>query len=140
MNLIFPEKDPKLNMIKSKQRSSKIQYVPGGWSPALRSMALQKMDKILAKPTSLIVTLSFPSFSLETIRDKIAHEEYENVKEWENDIFLLIGYLKQHSNPTVRDIGQEIERKFNKDFILFDKLSNFQFRDLLQDAYQQLDS
>ena len=75
---------------KTKQKNSKIQHINGGWTPALRSMTLQRMDKMLSKPTSIIVSQTFPTFSLETIRDKLAHEAYKNVKEWENDIISLI--------------------------------------------------
>lgn len=121
-----------------KKNLDKTELKEDCWTPALKSMALETMDKMISKPTAIVVSMISKNHNLETIRDKIAHNEYQNVSDWTGDVFKLINILKENSDQTVRDIGNELQRKFSKKFELFNMLSNFRFQEIIQQVHDSI--
>jgi hypothetical protein len=112
----------------------------GGWTPALRAMALEVMAKMLTRPiarTTLRPT-SERKLSLSVIRCKLVEKDYSNLADWQKDVITVIRDARASEAPSVNDICDELEESFAKSFRKLKDFSNFRFRDACTAVFDDL--
>ncbi|KAH0788490.1 hypothetical protein GPJ56_007546 [Histomonas meleagridis] len=106
----------------------------GGWTPALRSMAVEIMDELLCKPSSTgISTISHDKNSFTKIRESIYKSKYNKVEEWKADIDAVVGAAREmnENNPSIIFLCDEISSWFEKRYSIIYEMSYFHFRDIV---------
>lgn len=119
---------------------SKIEV--GGWSPALKQMAIKLMDKILNRPcTSAISDPRLGNLlTLHAIKDKLSKKKYSTVEEWKNEVIFVLTPSPTTNLPQIENICLELKEIFLKHYALIDQLSKFEFRDALNQVASEIPS
>ena len=111
----------------------------GGWTPGLRQMGLDLLDKLILRPSSLVI--SDPRRGVNTfqgIREKLSRKKYNSVEEWKNDVLSVFLSAEASNNPLIDDICADLRQKFLKHYQLIEQLATFHFRDAVQDVANEL--
>ncbi|EAX90520.1 hypothetical protein TVAG_395660 [Trichomonas vaginalis G3] len=108
--------------------SSKLEEY--GWTPALIQMAIEVIDKIIARPLSLYVSdpRNGSLNTLQGIREKLSKKKYSNLPEWKNEVLAVFKAAKTSDNKLQTDISEELTQYFEKKYAVLEELSLFKFR------------
>ena len=101
-----------------------------GWTPALKQMAIDIMDEMLARPITSVIsdTRNGALNTFQGVRDKLTKKKYANLEEWRTDVNNVFAAAQNSSDQLVKDIATEIEQFFQKKYAVLDEFSKFQFR------------
>ena len=112
----------------------------GGWTPALKQMALDIMDEILARPITIAIsdTKSGAINTFQGVRDKLTKKKYGNLAEWRNDVYLVFTLAQNSPEQYAQDIGAEIQRFFDKKYAVLEEFSRFHFRTALSNIVNEI--
>ena len=120
------------------KNSNKLEV--GGWTPGLRQMGLDLLDKMILRPSSLVI--SDPRRgginTFQGIREKLYKKKYNNVEEWKNEVLNVFTIAETSNNPLICDICAEMRGKFLKHYVLIEQLATFHFRDAVEDVYKEI--
>ena len=112
----------------------------GGWTPAIRQMAIEAIDSIMTYSTSKVISSpQNPSgINFQIIHDKLLKKRYISITEWRDEVYRLFAGARQLEIPFYNDICDELQSKFDKKMNKIDMLSKFMFRDFLILAVKQI--
>ena len=106
------------------------------WAPALRSLSIEIMDKILYKPTASCFCSQFT-----TIRENLIYSKYKNVSEWKDSMLCIfmsaLNSESDYKNESFSIICEDLKNWFLKRYHNIEKLSNFEFRDVIQSTIDE---
>ena len=121
--------------------TNQIKIEDGGWTPALKQMAIELLDEIMMRPISTII--SDPrNGSLNTfqgVRDKLSKKKYSNLYEWKIDVLSVISNVLTE-DPLVESICEEIKLDFLKKYLILEEFSLFKFKNSLGKIISNLES
>jgi hypothetical protein len=117
-----------------------LDLVEGGWTPALRAMALDIMDKLITRPISIAVTrpTGERNSTLSGIRAKLVDHDYQNVESWQSDVVTCISNCRATGRGHINEICDELSRAFEKMYKRLKQYSEFRFRDACEQVYFDL--
>ena len=110
----------------------------GGWTPSLRTMAIDIMDKMILRPVSMLVSdpRNGNINTFQGIRDKIIRKKYLLLANWRDEVLKVFSIARESNDPLINSICTEFEQFFNKKYGVLEKFSQFKFKDCLVDLLQ----
>ena len=120
--------------------NGKLTLKTGGWTPAIRSMALDVMRSLMIRPAAAAIcdpTQANNGFA--TIQEKISKMKYETVADWKMDIEEKIVEARREENEDVKVICNELLQWFEKRYQKILQLSMFKFKDATEEIISQLE-
>jgi hypothetical protein len=112
----------------------------GGFTPALRSRALEIMEKLMAKPSVIGISdqKSDSANSFEAIRDRLTRKKHSTLAEWREDVIQVIDTIRASGDEMVGIVCDELDRWFSKRYNGLLILSEFRFKDALTDVVAKM--
>lgn len=115
----------------------------GGWTPSLRALAAEVMDKLILRQTSLIISdpRNGGINTFQGVREKILKKRYGRFVEWKDDVLNILNTIKtnmKESTPLVVDICDDFEMEFLKKYEELERLSMFMFKDELKSIADEM--
>lgn len=112
----------------------------GGWTPALRSLALELMDELLRRPAAAaICDPTQVGATFRGIRDRVAKGKYATVSEWNEDFVSVVNTAKSNNKGAdFRLICEEVSTWFDKRYQILEKFSQFHFKDVALDIVAEM--
>lgn len=120
--------------------SANIKIDEGGWTPALRQMAIDIMDNLVSRPASSIISdpRNGSQNTFQGIRDKLYKKKYSLLAEWSNDMGAVFSAAKATEDPLIIDIANELQEAFNKKYALLEQFSNFKFKSAITSVLNEI--
>lgn len=120
--------------------NSKLTLKTGGWTPAIRSMALDLMKSLIIRPAAAAIcdpTQANNAFT--TIQERLAKMKYETVADWKMDVESEIVNAQSTGSEDMKAICEELLRWFEKKYQKILQLSMFKFKDATEEVIQELE-
>ena len=110
--------------------SNQVKVEEGGFTPALRQMAIELIDEIVARPVTSVISdpRNGAINTFQGIREKLAKKKYNLLNDWKNEVEAVFNASKNSSDPLVQDVANEISQYFNKKYAVLEEFSRFQFK------------
>lgn len=114
----------------------------GGWTPALRTMAVELMESLCSRPIAFLISRPTErgNVSFNVIRDKIEERKYKNLDEWASEVIAVIEKERSiRDDADMSAVCDELTNWFDKKYQLLNRLSMFQFKSIAAEAIGNLD-
>jgi hypothetical protein len=112
----------------------------GLFTPALRSLAVGVMDKLLVRPAAIAISGQTPvsASPFRTVRDRLAKKKYAALAEWNEAVVEIINAARASGDETVAIVCNELDRWFSKRYNELLRLSEFRFKEALAEVVAEL--
>lgn len=109
----------------------KFEY--GGWTPALKSMAIDVMDNLILRPSAAIISdpRNGNVNTFQGVREKLTKRKYATVMEWKEDVMKILASAQQQEETIISSVCNELRQWFLKRYEEIEELSNYQFQNAL---------
>ena len=111
----------------------------GGWTPALRKMAIDIMDKMILRPISMIISdpRNGNINTFQGIREKLSKRKYAFLNNWKEEVMKVFTIAKAADDQLVNDICSELELFFLKRYNVLEQFSEFKFKSCLENLLNE---
>ena len=126
----------------NQNREIKFSDLPkeGEFSPALKTMAIELMDKIIEFRPISIINSKLGGAPMNDIKENLFLNKYTLLSEWKNDFQNVIDNVKKLNNPQLNDICDELNLIFDSRYKKYEDFSQYHFRkaynDILNEFYE----
>jgi hypothetical protein len=103
-------------------------------------MALDVMDKLVARPISIAVARPTDqrNSTLSGIRANLLDRNYQDLESWQKDVVSCISNCRESHRMHVDDICDELAQTFERLYSRLKEFSEFRFRDACERVYGDL--
>lgn len=113
----------------------------GGWTPALKTMAVSLVDKILSHPTAALLVDANGEFNpLLEVKERLLRKRYPTFSAWEEEMNSIFTSTKANNDPLIAGVGEDLEKKYLKNTDFLEKVSLFKFRTLANEVVREMET
>ncbi|OHT06576.1 hypothetical protein TRFO_25396 [Tritrichomonas foetus] len=110
----------------------------GEFSPALKTMAIELMDKILEFRPISIIHSQLGGTPMNDIKENLFLNSYKTLSDWRNEFETILNKIDELNNPQLTDISAELKLIFDKRYHDLEVFSQYHFRDYYDNILREI--